>query len=293
MEKEIEMNEKAHSGKTRGISAEEIGDRINAIPIHPLPGSECDEFGFCREGLLKMAPFGLFLYEKWFRVDLNGVENIPDRGPAIIVPNHSGQLPLDGAMISVGCLAEKETPRMPRAMVEKWIPTLPMVSKLMANAGQVVGITENAERLLERGELLMIFPEGAVGLGKTWDKRYQLQRFTVGFMELAIRYKCPIIPTAMIGCEEQAPSLYNMAALGKKLGLLYFPITPTFPLLGALGFIPLPSKYHIYFGEPMDFSGHEDELEDPIAIQALADSVKARVQEMIEDGLKKRPFPGF
>lgn len=293
MEKESFMNEEKHSGKSRGWSAEEIGDRINSLPIHELPGSACDEFGLSRAGLKRLVPFALFLYNKWFRVDLNGIENVPDTGPAIIIANHSGQLPLDGAMITTGCIMEKAKPRLPRAMIEKWFPTLPMMSKMMSEAGQAVGVTENAERLLESGELMMIFPEGALGSGKTWDKRYKMQRFTVGFMELAIRYKCPIIPAAVIGGEEQAPSFFNIKPLAKKLGLLYFPITPTFPWLGLLGFVPLPSRYHIYIGEPMDFSSYGSDLENPVAIQAHADTVKARIQEMVDEGLKKRKFPGF
>lgn len=279
--------------RERNKVPDEVLERIDRLPIRTLPDSDFDEFGLSREFLKGIAPYALFFYEKWFRVDLNGIENMPAEGPAIIVPNHSGQLPLDGGMITAACMLEMEPPRIPRSMVEKWFPTLPLGSILMQRTGQAVGVMENADRLLENGEILMVFPEGAKGSGKTWDKRYQVQKFNLGFMELAIRHKAPIIPTAVIGGEEQAPNFYNVEPLAKKLGMLYFPITPTFPWLGLLGFIPLPSKYHIYIGEPMDFSGYASDIEEPENIRELVEQVRNRIQDMVNEGLKKRPFPGF
>ena len=279
--------------KEFGSLPEEVLQKIDELKNFEIAGSDPDEFGFGREGLRTYAPMMLFLYNKWFRVEMNGMENIPDSGPAIIVPNHSGQLPLDGGMIATACLTEKETPRVPRTMIEKWFPTLPLISTLMARCGQVVGINENADRLLERGELLMIFPEGMKGSGKLWSQRYQLQKFTMGFMELSIRFNAPVIPVACIGGEEQAPSFYNVEPIAKKLGMPYFPLTPQFPWLGLFGLIPFPSKYRIYIGKPMDFSSHADDLNNPAAIRELADSVREHVQEMVNEGLKKRPFPGF
>ncbi len=279
--------------KMFGPLPEDIVQRIESLPNFAEPGADPDEFGFGTEGLKVYASLMLFFYKDWFRVEIEGIENVPDIGPAIIVPNHSGQLPMDGGMIATACMLEKEHPRVPRAMIEKWFPTLPLVSTLMARCGQVVGVTENAERLLERGELLMIFPEGMKGSGKLWKDRYQLQRFAMGFMELSIRFKAPIIPAAVIGGEEQAPSFYNVEPLAKKLGMPYFPLTPQFPWLGLLGFLPFPSKYRIYIGEPMDFSGHKDDLDSPEAIRTHVDIVRAKVQEMVNEGLKKRPFPFF
>lgn len=279
--------------RERNKVPEEVLERIERLPIRTLPDTDCDEFGMSREFLKDVAPFALFFYKKWFRVNLHGIENIPAEGPAIIVPNHSGQLPLDGAMITAACMFEAEPPRFPRSMIEKWFPTLPHVALLMQRAGQVVGVMENADRLLEQGEILMVFPEGAKGSGKTWDKRYQLQKFNLGFMELAIRHGVPIIPAAVIGGEEQAPNFYNVEPLAKKLGMLYFPLTPTFPWLGLLGFVPLPSKYHIYIGEPMDFSNHTKHIDDPDKIRELVEQVRGKVQSMVEKGLKERPFPGF
>ena len=268
-------------------------NRINALPAFSADNPDLDEFGFSREGLKSYLSPLLFLYEKWFRVETEGIENIPDSGPAIIVPNHSGQLPMDGAMIIMGCLMEKLHPRVPRALIEKLFPTIPLVSTMAIRCGEAVGVIENAERLLSQGELLMIFPEGVKGSGKLWAQRYQMQKFNMGFLELAIRFKAPIIPAAVIGSEEQAPSFYNVKPVAKALGLPYFPITPFFPWFGLLGVAPLPSKYRIYFGKPMDFSSHTSALDDPVAIRLLVESVRCRVQKMVDAGLGKRPLPGF
>lgn len=284
---------KKQNRKSRFKLDEAIEQRIESIKINAVNDSGYDEYGFNHEAMKKFAPFGLFLYEKWFRVEAFGVENIPKEGPAIIVPNHSGQIPLDGMMIAVAAMKLMDPPRLPRAMLEKWFPTLPGLGLLVSGAGQVVGITENAEKLLANGELMMIFPEGVLGSGKTWDKRYKLQRFTLGFLELAIKYKAPIIPTAVIGGEEQAPSFFDFKWLAKKIGFPYFPITPTFPWLGLLGFVPLPSKYRIYFGEPLDFSGFEADLPHPERIMEHVERVRGVVQGMVAEGLKKRPFPGL
>jgi 1-acyl-sn-glycerol-3-phosphate acyltransferase len=218
---------------------------------------------------------------------------VPDHGPALIISNHSGQIPLDGGMITIACIIEKEHPRMCRAMIEKWFPTLPYLGAGLTRVGQVVGVTENAEQLLAAGKLMMIFPEGIKGSGKTWDKRYQLQRFTLGFMELAIKFRCPIIPTAVIGGEEQAPTFKNVEWLAQALNMPYFPLTPTFPWLGLAGVMPLPSKYRIYFGEPMDFSDRQDDLSDPDLVRNHVEAVKSRIQEMVNQGLEERPFPGL
>jgi 1-acyl-sn-glycerol-3-phosphate acyltransferase len=271
----------------------ELESKIDRIEIRAVNEAGYDEFGFNRESLKSMVPLGLFFYEKWFRVEIDGIDNIPKEGPAIIVPNHSGQLPFDGMMISVAAMKEMEPPRMPRSMIEKWFPTLPIFGRILTRGGQVVGITENAEKLLANGELVMIFPEGALGSGKIWSNRYQIQRFTHGFMELAIRYKAPIVPTAVIGGEEQAPAFVNVEWLAKKIGFPYFPLTPTFPWLGLLGFVPLPSKYRIYFGKPLEFAGFEADIDHPERIHEHVEIVRATVQEMVNEGLRKRPFPGL
>ncbi|MEW5946072.1 MAG: lysophospholipid acyltransferase family protein [bacterium] len=279
--------------KMSGRLPDDVLSRIESLQVTPVSESGYDEFGFHRDYLKAAAPLALFLYRRWFRVEAVGVGNVPLEGPAVIVPNHSGLLPFDGMMIAVACLLEMEKPRLPRAMIEKWFPTVPNLAILMPRVGQVTGLTENAEKLLANGELVLIFPEGALGAGKTWDKRYRLQRFTVGFMELAIRFGAPVVPAAVIGGEEQAPNLHNAEGVARALGMPYFPLTPTFPWAGLLGFIPFPSRYHIYFGAPMDFSGERGVLADPDAVRALVERVREHVQKMVAEGLKKRRFPGF
>ncbi|HOO56057.1 MAG TPA: lysophospholipid acyltransferase family protein [bacterium] len=277
----------------RGKVSDYVLDRIDRLPFQTSASEDHDEFGFSRDALKKIAPAAYFLYEKWFRTEIFGIENIPSEGPVLIIPNHSGQIPLDGLLIATGVLSEAEPPRLPRAMVERWFPTLPGLSIVFARSGQVVGVMRNAEKLLDQERIVLIFPEGIRGSGKLWQNRYQVQQFTLGFMELAIKYKARIVPAAVIGGEEQAPAFYNIEWLAKKTGMPYFPLTPTFPWFGLLGLIPYPSKYRIYFGETMDFSEYENELNNPDKIRELADLVHDRVQEMVDEKKDDRPFPGL
>jgi 1-acyl-sn-glycerol-3-phosphate acyltransferase len=238
-----------------------------------------DPFGFdLSYALAAMAPF-VWLYKQYFRVQTFNIDRVP-AGRVLLVSNHSGQLPLDGAMIVVAMLTEAPRPRAVRSMVEKWVQTLPYVSTFMARAGQIVGTPENCRRLLEAEEAILVFPEGVRGLGKTWGQRYRLQDFGLGFMRLALETKTPIAPVAVIGAEEQAPSLANLKPLAKILGFPYVPLTPTvIPL-------PLPSRYRIYFGEPMMFSGRPDDEDAELDKKVAA--VKATIQSMIDEGLKAR-----
>lgn len=279
--------------KLKNMLPEEQIERIQNYLDARYPEGGYDEFGMDPDALMSALPFALFMYKHYFRVILNGIENIPAEGPALIIGNHSGQIPMDGMMVTTACMTQSEHPRMPRAMIEKWFPTLPFVGSFFNKMGQMVGVTENAERLLRNGELMMIFPEGALGSGKTWDIRYKLQRFTHGFMELSIKHKAPIIPISVIGGEEQAPSFVNVKPLADAIGMPYFPITPTFPWTGLFGFIPYPSRYRITIGEPMDFSMYQDDLDNPERVHEHVETVRSHIQEMVNRGLEERPFPGF
>jgi 1-acyl-sn-glycerol-3-phosphate acyltransferase len=177
-----------------------------------------------------------------------------------------------------------EPPRFMRAMVEKWTQTLPFVSLLFSRVGQVVGVPENAKRLLENDEALLVFPEGARGISKTFDKRYQLVDFGLGFMRLAIETNTPIVPVAVIGGEEQYVSVGNFGSLAKIVGAPSLPILPL--LLLPFGALPLPTKYRIYFGEPMRFGGDPDD--DDALIEEKVFVVRATIQSMINRGLKAR-----
>ena len=189
-------------------------------------------------------------------------------------------------MIGASLFFDRDPPRFVRSMVEKWIPRLPYVSVFMARIGQIVGTPDNCRRLLNNDEAILVFPEGARGISKTFDRRYQLERFGTGFMRLALETNTPIVPVAVVGAEEQAPAIYDAKSVAKFLGMPAFPITPTFPLLGPLGLLPLPTRYRIYFGKPIQFEGDGDE-EDEV-VQRQIDQVKSEINRMLERGLNER-----
>lgn len=225
------------------------------------------------------------LYRRYFRVITKGIENVPE-GRVLLVSNHSGQLPFDGMMIGAALFFDRDPPRYVRSMIEKWIPRLPYVSVLMARIGQIVGTPDNCRRLLNNEEAILVFPEGARGISKTFDKRYQLERFGTGFMRLALETNTPIVPVAVVGAEEQAPALYDAKSIAKFLGMPAFPITPFFPLLGPAGLLPLPTRYRIYFGEPLKFEGNGDEDDD--VVQEQINQVKNSITSMLQRGLQER-----
>jgi 1-acyl-sn-glycerol-3-phosphate acyltransferase len=239
-----------------------------------------DPYGLDVEfALAAIAPF-LWMYKRYFRVQLHGVDRVPGDGRVVVVANHSGQLPFDAAMIAVGLLMEKDPPRVVRAMVEKWVPTLPFVSTFMARCGQIVGTPENCRRLLAADEALLVFPEGVRGLNKPFSERYQLQKFGIGFLRLALESGAAVVPCAVVGAEEQAPAIADLKPLARLLGFPAFPLTPTILPL------PLPSRYQIRFGEPMRFSGSPDD-EDAELERKVAE-VQGAVRALIERGLAER-----
>ena len=225
-----------------------------------------------------LAPV-LWLYRSYFRVETHGIEKVPE-GKVLLIANHSGQLPLDAAMIGCSMLVEAEPPRVVRAMVERWAPTLPFIAPFFARIGQVVGTPENCRRLLAAGETIMVFPEGVRGLNKTFDKSYQLQEFGLGFMRLALETGTPIVPVAVVGAEEQAPGLFDFKAAAKMLGMPSLPITPT-----ILPF-PMPVKYHLHFGAPMRFTGNPDEEDSEL--ERKVREVKQAIQAMLDAGRVSR-----
>jgi 1-acyl-sn-glycerol-3-phosphate acyltransferase len=226
-----------------------------------------------------IAPL-LWLYKRYFRVQLYGAEHVPGEGRVLVVSNHSGQLPFDAAMIEVGLLVDKDPPRVTRALVERWVPTLPFVSTFMARCGQIVGTPENCRRLLAADEALLVFPEGVRGLNKLFKDRYRLRKFGLGFMRLALESGTPIVPCGVVGAEEQAPALADAKFLARALGFPALPITPT--ILP----IPLPARYHVWFGEPMRFSGSPDD--DDAELERKVGEVEAAVRGLLDRGLAER-----
>jgi 1-acyl-sn-glycerol-3-phosphate acyltransferase len=244
-----------------------------------------DPFGFQPNSLKYVLPFARWLYETYFRAEVFGIENLPDKR-VLVVSNHSGQIPIDGVVIASACIFARKPPRMLRAMVEKWVPTLPFISYFFARVGQVVGTRDNCKRLLAREEAILVFPEGVRGISKTFDKRYQLQPFGLGFMRLALDTGTPILPLGVVGAEEQAPALGNAERLAKLVGAPSFPLTPTFPWLGPVGLLPLPVRYRLHFGELMHFEG--DPEDEDRAIEEKVDRVSHAIQTLIDQGLEQR-----
>ncbi len=236
---------------------------------------EVDEFGFDPE---------------WWRVETTGVENVPSTGRALLVSNHAGVLPWDGTMIKTAVFAEHSHPRHVRALVASMFMGMPMLSWFLRRTGQTVGHPDDTRRLLERDELVLVFPEGVRGTGKSFNDRYRLRRFgRGGFVATAIRSGAPIIPVSVVGSEEIYPMVADLAPVARFLGLPYFPITPTWPWLGLLGMIPLPSKWRIQFHAPIHAERYPPEAaDDNNVVMALADEVRDTIQQGIYDNLKLR-----
>ncbi|MCA9773011.1 MAG: acyltransferase family protein, partial [Myxococcales bacterium] len=206
-------------------------------------------------------------------------------GRLIVASNHSGQVPIDGLMIGCALMFEADPPRIPRAMIDYFAWQMPFVNVWFSRLGQVIGTPENCRRLLEMDETILVFPEGTNGIGQPFSKRYQVQKFGTGFMRLALETKTPIVPVAVIGCEEMAPGIGKIP-LPPGFGAPYIPVTPTFPLLGPLGLIPYPAKIRLYFGEPMEFKG--DANDEDVIVERKVRRVRSRLQSMINDGVKRR-----
>ena len=261
-----------------------LGDRIAKLP-NRINEYGYDAYGlspeFLRRGLLP----GALLYRFYFRSECRGVERVPP-GRCLLVANHSGQLPFDAMMLAATMLLEAEPPRIARGMGEYWIPRLPFVGIAAARGGATVGTPDNCRHLLETEECVMVFPEGVRGISKPFRERYRLRRFGLGFMRLALEARAPIVPVGIVGSEEQQPGLANVPGLARLLGMPAFPITPTFPWLGPLGLLPLPVKYRIYFGEPLDFDG--DPTDEDSAIEGRVEQVRRAVEELLARGLRER-----
>jgi 1-acyl-sn-glycerol-3-phosphate acyltransferase len=262
----------------------DVSKRIDQA-VGPLNSAGFDPWGLDPETLKRAVALGLWFYRNYFRVIPHGLERLP-KGRVMLVANHSGQLPFDAMMIAMALLVDALPARIPRGMVDYWVPSLPFISDLFTRSGAVVGSPLNCLDLLRAEQCVMVFPEGTRGLGKPFSKRYQLQNFGTGFMRLAIEAKAPIIPVAVIGAEEIYPGAFNIEPLAKLLGMPYFPIPPLLALLGPLGALPLPTQISIRFGEPLTFEADPDMTDSEL--MPLIASVKEAINTESRLGLKER-----
>jgi 1-acyl-sn-glycerol-3-phosphate acyltransferase len=250
-----------------------------------------DEWGFDEEFAETALPLVEFLYRRWWRVDVDGILNVPSHGRGLLVSNHAGSFfPWDAFMVGTAILEEHPLPRFARFLVLNWAFELPWVSVAIRKMGGVPASPYNAIRLLEQDELVGVFPEGVKGTGKDFKDRYRLQRFgRGGFVELALRTGAPIIPVAVVGSEEIYPKLGESRTLARMTGAPFVPITPTFPLLGPLGIVPLPSKWRIEFCDPIDTSAYgPDAASDRALVFELSERVRETIQQKLYENLVKR-----
>jgi len=277
---------------TRGASAlpREARETLQRV-LDRLDGSHSeDEWGFDEDFADLVEPFFGFLYDRWWRVRVEGAHRVPAHGRALLVSNHAGILPWDATMISVALLREHPLPRHPRFLVLNWAFDLPWISAFIRRVGGVVASPYNALRLLQQDHLVAVFPEGVKGTGKPFAERYRLQRFgRGGFVEIALRAGAPIVPVAVVGSEEIYPKLADVPALARVIGAPFFPVTPTFPWLGPLGVVPLPSKWRIEFCDPIDTAHYGPEAaNDRGLVLELTDQVRETVQQAIYANLVRR-----
>jgi 1-acyl-sn-glycerol-3-phosphate acyltransferase len=273
----------------------ELAQRISAIAdfvSKRLTGDySVDEFGFDPQfNNALVMPLLRFFFQNWFRVEVSGIENLPKNGAGLLVANHAGTLPFDGLMLSVAVHDHHPNNRDLRLLAADMVFDMPMMGPIARKAGHTMASTVDAHRLLVGGELTAVFPEGYKGLGKPFKDRYKLQRFgRGGFVSAALRTKAPIIPCSIVGSEEIYPMITDVKLLARVLGLPYFPITPLFPLAGPVGLVPLPSKWHITFGEPIETADYDESAaDDPMVTFDLTDQVRETIQQTLYQLLTKR-----
>jgi 1-acyl-sn-glycerol-3-phosphate acyltransferase len=274
---------------SRGASWESLA-RLQRALYFSWHSEQVDEFGHDQRFSETIRPLFEFLYTVWWRVEATGIEHVPATGPGLVVANHSGVLPYDGMMVKLAIRHEHPARRECRMLALDMFALLPVLAPLLAKSGEVRANPENAERLLRKGELVGVFPEGVKGVGKYFKERYRLARFgRGGFVRIALRTGAPIIPCAVVGAEEIHPVVGKANWIGRPLGFPYFPITPTFPALGPLGLVPLPTKWSLDFADPVRLDAYGPEAaEDPILVNRIAEKVRQTIQGMIDGRLARR-----
>ncbi|MCC6524033.1 MAG: 1-acyl-sn-glycerol-3-phosphate acyltransferase [Polyangiaceae bacterium] len=257
----------------------ELEDRIERLEI-PWNRFGYDPYGASKRHLVRtLLPF-CWAYRHYFGVRVHGIANVPARGRAMLVGNHSGGIALDAAMVIAAMLLELDPPRLAHGMADRFLSRWPFLAVLAQRCGQMTGLPEHAERLLEAERLLLVFPEGAHGTEKLYRQRYSLVDFGTGFVRLALAAKAPIVPFAFLGGGEAIPTVANAYKLGRRFGAPYLPVTPwVLPL-------PLPVRLDIHFGEPVVLGGTGDEDDEVVA--AHVERVKLAIAGLIAHGKRVR-----
>lgn len=272
---------------TNGAALEYMRSRIISSDAGIEKG-KYDSFGLHLDTISVTMTVFLFMYKFYFHADVHGLENLPTDGPGVMISNHAPILPIDAAMLVTAGLVEPEQPRFIRTIVNKSISTIPYFSTLISRSGQIIGCDENVRRCFENKNLILIFPTGAEGEVHTIFDKYRIAEFPLGFMEYALSYNTLVIPTCVTGSEEA-----GMVLAGIDLpvgGFKHFPISPIFPWFGLLGLLPFPSKFDIYYEQPMDFyTDHSKDADNPEIVKELSENVRQKIQSMLDSALGRQP----
>jgi len=279
-------------------SPEQPGLReLTGLIAPPDPERQVDDWGRSERVFQMMEPILNFYYRYWFRVEVEGIEHVPMAGGGLVASNHSGALPPDAPMIMQALRNEHPNPRPLYMLGEHWFKGYPGVGMLANKIGMVAAHPANAHRLLhDEGRLVLVFPEGQKGTRKLFWQRYKLRRFgRGGFVKTAIRAGVPIVPVAVMGAEEAMPIFAHVPLLQRLTGLIYFPVNHAFPHFGLLaGGMYLPAKFRIRFLEPVRFERYGPEAADDVAfVQQIADDVRARIQDALNEMLGRRQSVWF
>ena len=269
---------------------DEVRRRVSTFGMAERSGV-VDEFGMDEIVLERARPILDLLLERYWRIEVVGLENLPAEGPELFVANRSGLLPYDGLMVAHALERSQTRTTRPRFLVADWLITLPFVHPYLARLGGVRACRENADRLLRGGQSVIAFPEGAKGAGKAFRDRYRLMRFgRGGVVRTALENHVPLVPVGLVGAEEAHPILFKSHLAGRALGLPFLPVTPTFPLLGPAGLLPLPTKWIMCFGEPLAVDKRDSKAaQDEILVSRLNESLRQRVEALVTQGLELRP----
>ena len=257
----------------------EVSEAVDRLEL-PFNSIGVDPYGITKKDLRLWGTFTAAFYRWYFSVSTRGIQNVPKRGRALLVGNHSGGIAIDAAMVVMSCLLELDPPRLAQGMAEKFINRVPFMNAWASRTGHLTGLPEHAERLLQDDRLVLVFPEGARGTAKLFRERNSLVEFGSGFVRLSLKTKSPIVPVAVLGGGEAFPTIANAYSLGRALGAPYLPIV-------AYGLpVPLPAKIEIEYGSPIHFEGTGNEEDS--TIRGYVERVKEVIASMIDAGARRR-----